>query len=51
MALVGRNGAGKTTTLTTLAGERLAHAGGRLSARPDGDRFELTATVPVRVPA
>jgi ATPase subunit of ABC transporter with duplicated ATPase domains len=27
IGLVGRNGAGKTTTLTTLAGERLPHAG------------------------
>ena len=27
IGLVGRNGAGKTTTLTTLAGERVAHAG------------------------
>ncbi|MFW3172229.1 sensor histidine kinase [Geodermatophilus sp. CPCC 206100] len=42
----GRWGSG----LTGLA-ERLAHAGGRLSARPEGDRFELTATVPARVPA
>jgi two-component system sensor histidine kinase DesK len=36
--------------LTGLA-ERLAATGGRLSAGPDGDRFVLTATVPVRVPA
>jgi signal transduction histidine kinase len=45
---------GATTTwgsgLTGLA-ERLAATGGRLSAGPDGDRFVLTATVPVRVPA
>jgi ATPase subunit of ABC transporter with duplicated ATPase domains len=27
IGLVGRNGAGKTTTLTTLSGERAAHAG------------------------
>src|SRR3954463_1504251 len=27
IGLVGRNGAGKTTTLTTLAGERIPHAG------------------------
>ncbi len=36
--------------LTGLA-ERLAAAGGRLSAGPDGDRFVLAATVPVGVPA
>jgi hypothetical protein len=36
--------------LTGLA-ERLAAAGGRLSAGPDGDRFVLAATVPARVPA
>ena len=36
--------------LTGLA-ERLAATGGRLSARPEGDLFVLTATVPVRVPA
>ncbi|WP_448641446.1 sensor histidine kinase [Geodermatophilus sp. URMC 63] len=36
--------------LTGLA-ERLAAGGGRLSAGPDGDRFVLAATVPVRVPA
>jgi signal transduction histidine kinase len=36
--------------LTGLA-ERLAATGGRLSARPDGDRFVLAATVPVGVPA
>jgi two-component system sensor histidine kinase DesK len=36
--------------LTGLA-ERLAAAGGRLSARRDEDRFVLTATVPVAVPA
>jgi signal transduction histidine kinase len=36
--------------LTGLA-ERLAATGGRLSAGPDGDRFVLAATVPVRVPA
>ena len=36
--------------LTGVA-ERLDAAGGRLSARRDGDRFELTATLPVAVPA
>ncbi|MGY1822413.1 sensor histidine kinase [Geodermatophilus sp. SYSU D00079] len=38
------------TGLTGL-GERLAAAGGRLSARPEDGRFVLTATVPVGVPA
>jgi two-component system sensor histidine kinase DesK len=36
--------------LTGLA-ERLAAGGGRLTAGPDGDRFVLTAAVPVGVPA
>ena len=48
----GALGAGTTWGhgLTGLA-ERLAAAGGRLSAGPHGDRFVLAATVPVRVPA
>ena len=48
----GASGAGTTwgNGLTGLA-ERLAATGGRLSAGPDGDRFVLDATVPVRVPA
>ncbi|MGY1705152.1 sensor histidine kinase [Geodermatophilus sp. SYSU D00697] len=36
--------------LTGLA-ERLAGTGGRLAARPEGDRFVVTASVPVGVPA
>jgi signal transduction histidine kinase len=48
----GARGSGTTwgNGLTGLA-ERLAAAGGRLSAGPDGDRFVLAATVPARVPA
>jgi signal transduction histidine kinase len=44
-------GAGDWGTGLTGLGERLAAAGGRLSARPEGSRFVLTATVPVGVPA
>jgi signal transduction histidine kinase len=41
---------GRGNGLTGLA-ERLAETGGRLSARREGDRFVLKATVPVGVPA
>src|SRR3954462_8699068 len=52
MGRVGRNGAGKTTTLTTLAGERLAHAGkvevsgeiGYLPQDPRSGDLDITAS-------
>jgi signal transduction histidine kinase len=43
-------GSGWGSGLTGLA-ERLAVAGGRLAARRERDRFVLTATLPVGVPA
>ena len=52
IGLVGRNGAGKTTTLTTLAGERLPHAGkvdvtgelGYLPQDPRSGDLDISAT-------
>jgi ATPase subunit of ABC transporter with duplicated ATPase domains len=52
IGLVGRNGAGKTTTLTTLAGERLPHAGkvevtgeiGYLPQDPRSGDLDITAS-------
>src|SRR5215213_3684749 len=52
IGLVGRNGAGKTTTLTTLAGERVPHAGkadvvgaiGYLPQAPRGGVHNITAS-------
>src|SRR3954451_13933712 len=55
IGLVGRNGAGKTTTLTTLSGERLAHAGkvevtGEIGYLPqDPRRGDLDITASDRV--
>ena len=52
IGLVGRNGAGKTTTLTTLAGERVPHAGkvevsgelGYLPQDPRSGDLDITAS-------
>jgi ATPase subunit of ABC transporter with duplicated ATPase domains len=52
IGLVGRNGAGKTTTLTTLAGERIPHAGkvdvvgeiGYLPQDPRSGDLDITAS-------
>ena len=55
IGLVGRNGAGKTTTLTTLAGERMPHAGsvdqiGELGYLPQDPRSgDLSITASDRV--
>jgi signal transduction histidine kinase len=47
---VAGSGSGWGSGLTGLA-ERLAVAGGRLSTRRERDRFVLTASLPVGVPA
>ena len=52
IGLVGRNGAGKTTTLTTLAGDRIPHAGkvdvsgelGYLPQDPRSGDLDITAS-------
>src|SRR4051794_37201271 len=52
IGLVGRNGAGKTTTLTTLAAERIPHAGkvevvgeiGYLPQDPRSGDLDITAS-------